>query len=147
MYVLVVEDEVIQAELLRIMLGHAGYDVLLARDEGEALELLREHAVEAILMDRGLQGADGLEVIRRLKRDSSTARIPVLLVTAWPVSREKGIEVGAFEVIHKPYSMKLLLNTLRRALDGEAICSKNNEKPERNEKPFGRLFFWPEQAG
>ncbi|MGE5706827.1 MAG: response regulator [Bacteroidota bacterium] len=141
MNVLVVEDEVIQAELLRIMLGHAGYDVLLARDEGEAIDLLRAHPVGAILMDRGLQGADGLDLIRRLKQDPATCPIPVLLVTAWPISREKGIEAGAVEVITKPFNMKALLNALRRALDGEAISL------ERNEKPFGRLFFWPEQAG
>ncbi|MDP7463837.1 MAG: response regulator, partial [SAR324 cluster bacterium] len=95
--VLVVEDEVKIAQLLREYLEKAGFAVdALARGD-QAVEWVRRHNPDAVLLDLMLPGINGLEICRLLRRDPKTRDIPILMLTARAAEedRVKGLELGA----------------------------------------------------
>lgn len=72
----------------RQILGHAGYEVLCARDGEEGLRLVRDHLPDLVLLDLLLPARSGLDVLRALKTDATTAHIPVLVLSSLPQSNE-----------------------------------------------------------
>src|SRR5688572_16721951 len=90
--VLVVDDEKDIAELITYNLRRQGFDVVNAFDGNEALELATRESPDLILLDLMLPGLDGIEVARRLKADSRTAPIPVIMLTA--KAEETDVVVG-----------------------------------------------------
>ena len=113
--VLVVEDERELARLIGRELESAGYRVLTAKDGEMALALHRAERPDAVVLDWMLPGLDGLEVLRRVRRDSST---PILMLTARgeEVDRVMGLEVGADDYLTKPFSTRELLARVRALL-------------------------------
>jgi DNA-binding response OmpR family regulator len=107
--VLVVEDEVTIADLLRLNLRAAGYGVEVVDDGGRALTAVRELRPSAIVLDIGLPTMDGIEVCRRLRADGDWT--PVLFVTARDdeVDRVLGLELGADDYVTKPFSPRELV--------------------------------------
>jgi CheY-like chemotaxis protein len=116
--ILVVADDVSNRSLLAAVLTTLGYSALKAPDDVTALALVAQNSVSGILIDVEMPHIEGLEVGRRLKRDTDTAHIPVILVTA-PADqkrRQLGIEAGADEFVSKPVVVAELLEVLRRVL-------------------------------
>ena len=116
--ILVVEDEAPIQELLQFNLERKKYRVKVV-DSGEAA--LTEAASlqpDLILLDIMLPGADGLEVCKRLKADSNTARIPIIMLTALCEEADvvAGLELGADDYITKPFSPRVLLARVKAAL-------------------------------
>ena len=116
--ILVVEDEAPIQELLQFNLERKKYRVKVV-DSGEAA--LTEAASlqpDLILLDIMLPGADGLEVCKRLKADSNTARIPIIMLTALCEEADvvAGLELGADDYISKPFSPRVLLARVKAAL-------------------------------
>ncbi|WP_076262291.1 response regulator transcription factor [Intrasporangium flavum] len=107
--VLVVEDEVTIADLLRLNLRAAGYGVEVVTDGGRALAAVRELRPSAIVLDIGLPTMDGIEVCRRLRAEGDWT--PVLFVTARDdeVDRVLGLELGADDYVTKPFSPRELV--------------------------------------
>jgi diguanylate cyclase (GGDEF)-like protein len=101
--VLIVDDEPANVHVLAEALG-GGYDVRFATDGERALELARSHAPDLILLDVVMRGMDGFEVLRRLKGEPATQRIPVIFVTAMDEidDEQNGLEQGAVDYITKP---------------------------------------------
>jgi len=116
--ILVVEDEEDIRELLRYNLVKEGYAVSGAASGEEALRLARAERPDLVLLDLMLPGVDGLEVCRALKRDKSTERIPVIMVTAKGEETDvvAGLELGADDYIVKPFSPKVVIARLRAVL-------------------------------
>ncbi|HRC88213.1 MAG TPA: response regulator, partial [Thermoanaerobaculia bacterium] len=77
-----VEDEPDIAEVLRYNLEKEGFEVETVTRGDQALELIRRQPPQLILLDLMLPGLDGLDLTRTLKRDSNTARIPLVMLTA-----------------------------------------------------------------
>ena len=104
--ILVVDDEAAVRESLRRALALEGYEVELAADGAEALYRLDTGAVhpDAIVLDVLMPGIDGLETCARIKSDSATADIPVLLLTGadTPDLSERAKAVWASSVLRKP---------------------------------------------
>jgi len=102
----VVEDEPDIAEVLQFNLERAGFAVELHRRGDSALEAIRRQPPALILLDLMLPGVDGLELTRLLKREPSTSRIPLVMLTAKgeEVDRIVGLELGADDYIPKPFS-------------------------------------------
>ena len=78
----IVEDEEDILELLRYHLSRDGYTVTTATDGEEALSAIPKIMPDLVLLDLMLPGVDGLDVCRKLKKDTQTAAIPIIMVTA-----------------------------------------------------------------
>jgi DNA-binding response OmpR family regulator len=119
--VLVVDDERDLVDLITYNLGRNGYTVLPAYDGVTALDIARREIPDLILLDLMMPGLDGTEVARRLKADSHTATIPIIMLTARGEETDVivGLTLGADDYVTKPFSMKILLarlgTVLRRA--------------------------------
>ncbi|MCW2907201.1 MAG: Two-component system response regulator [Actinomycetia bacterium] len=113
MRVLVVEDEVRTAALLRRGLSEAGYSVDVAVDGPDAVWRASEFSYDAVVLDVMLPGYDGLEVCRRLRGRGRWA--PVLMLTARDdlAARVRGLDSGADDYLAKPFSFDELFARLR----------------------------------
>ena len=113
--VLVVEDEIKIARLVRDYLHQAGFDVLEAVDGPSALALARAEKPDMIVLDLGLPGMDGLDVTRELRASSS---VPIIMLTARSEETDRivGLELGADDYVTKPFSPKELLARIRTVL-------------------------------
>jgi len=113
MRVLVVEDEVRMAGLLKRALQEEGHAVDVAADGQEGLWLATENAYGAIVLDVMLPGLDGFQVCRRLRESGSW--VPVLMLTARDAvgDRVRGLDAGADDYLVKPFSLLELAARLR----------------------------------
>jgi two-component system alkaline phosphatase synthesis response regulator PhoP len=113
--VLVVEDEVKIARLVRDYLLQAGFAVLEATDGPSAVSLARAERPDMIVLDLGLPGLDGLDVLRRLR---TTSAVPIIIATARSEESDRivGLELGADDYITKPFSPKELIARIRAVL-------------------------------
>ena len=116
--ILVVEDEPNQVELIEFNLNSEGYEVVVARDGEEALNLAEEENPDLILLDWMLPKVSGIEVCRQLRRSKMTREIPIVILTARSEESDKirGLDIGADDYITKPYSIKELLARVRAAM-------------------------------
>jgi two-component system phosphate regulon response regulator PhoB len=120
----VVEDEPDIAEVLEFNLEKADFDVEVLRRGDAALEAIRRHPPDLVVLDLMLPGLDGLEVTRALQRDPATARVPLVMLTAKgeELDRIVGLELGADDYISKPFSPRevvLRIKAVLRRRDGE----------------------------
>lgn len=115
--ILVVDDEQSIRELITFNLEKAGYKVICAEDGLEALHLVYDQ-VDLVLLDLMLPKVDGLEVCRRLKAESQTAGIPVIMLTAKDEEIDKvlGLELGADDYLTKPFSPRELVARIKAVL-------------------------------
>jgi len=116
--ILVVDDEPDILELVQYNLSKAHYDVVGVESGEEALAHLREMLPDLIVLDLMLPGADGLEVCKALKRDTHTAAIPIVILTARGEEADivAGLELGADDYLTKPFSPRVLLARIRAVL-------------------------------
>jgi two-component system response regulator MprA len=114
--ILVVDDDRALSEALRRALTLAGYEVQLAADGSCALELVAQELPDAVVLDIGLPGIDGLEVCRRLRRLGN--RVPILMLTARDAVayRIDGLDAGADDYLVKPFDVGELRARLRALL-------------------------------
>jgi DNA-binding response OmpR family regulator len=113
--ILVVEDEMKIARVVRDYLAQAGYEVLVAGDGDSALAAARGSKPDLIVLDLGLPRRDGLDVTRELRR---TSNVPIVMVTARGDEAERivGLELGADDYVVKPFSPKELVARVRAVL-------------------------------
>ncbi|NUQ66399.1 MAG: response regulator, partial [Pirellulales bacterium] len=124
--ILVAEDEYLNRALIELLLTRAGCFVDLAGDGREALEVLRWNRYDLVFMDIQMPRIDGLEAIRRIRRDELDARdgrhMRIVAVTAgaMPGDREKCLAAGADDYLPKPFTADALLEALQRQIPGFA---------------------------
>jgi DNA-binding response OmpR family regulator len=113
-----VDDEQDLVDLISYNLQRNGYDVVTANDGNVAMDLARQEQPDLIILDLMLPGLDGTEVARQLRADSTTAAIPIIMLTAKTeeVDVVVGLALGADDYITKPFSMKILLARLNTVL-------------------------------
>jgi len=116
--ILVVEDQEDNRQILRDLLGSAGYDLIEAENGEEAIAAVAKHRPDLILMDIQLPVMDGYEATRRLKADPEFKKIPVIVVTSYALSGDEGKarEAGCDAYVTKPYSPRLLLAKIKEFL-------------------------------
>lgn len=121
--ILIVEDDKDILKMVEYNLKKEGYRTAYARDGEDAVDSAHSERPDLILLDLMLPGIDGLEVCKQLKKESITAGIPVIMVTAKSQESDKvvGLELGADDYVTKPFSVRELLArvkaVLRRAQD------------------------------
>jgi CheY-like chemotaxis protein len=116
--VLVVEDNDMNMQLVEYLLEEGGYAIVKATSGEEALALTRSESQrpDLILMDIHLPGMDGLSVVREMKTDERTNRIPILALTAHAMRGDKDrfLEAGCDGYISKPIDVKTFLTSIEQ---------------------------------
>jgi phosphoserine phosphatase RsbU/P len=116
--VVVADDERDIVELVAIVLGRAGYEVITAADGERALELIRERRPDLCVLDGRMPGLAGYEILRRLRDDPETAATKVLILTA-TIDDEREIRrhgVSSDGFMKKPFEADALLGEVERLL-------------------------------
>jgi DNA-binding response OmpR family regulator len=113
--ILVVEDEMKIARLVRDYLVQAGFDVVVAGDGESAIASARGRKPDLVVLDLGLPERDGIEVTRELRR---TSNVPIVMLTARGEEADRivGLEIGADDYVVKPFSPKELVARVRAVL-------------------------------
>jgi len=103
--ILIVDDEPVERETMRVLLSGRGYNLVVAPNGAEALEKASALSPDLILLDVMMPGMDGFEVCQRLRADPLVAEVPIIMVTALDdqPTRLRGLEVGADDFLTKPY--------------------------------------------
>ena len=116
--ILVCDDNELLVELLSFRLENKGYSVLIARDGAQAVELAEQHLPDAIILDTMMPVMDGQLVLRRLRSQSETAAIPVIMLTARKQQRDivDAFDLGANDYLVKPFIPEELMMRLARLL-------------------------------
>jgi two-component system phosphate regulon response regulator PhoB len=116
--VLVVDDELAIRDMITFSLEREGMQVSGAADAGEALVAISENRPDLILMDWMMPGISGLELTRRLRKDSFTSDIPIIMLTAKISEDDKvaGLEAGTDDYVIKPFSPRELLARIKAVL-------------------------------
>jgi len=117
--ILAVDDERDVTDLVAFQLTRAGCTVLTAGDGRQALACVQERRPDLIILDLMLPDIDGFGVCEILRRQASTATIPILILTAWATSdaRHFGLELGALDYLTKPFSPRHLVDRVQRLLN------------------------------
>lgn len=124
--ILLVEDEEKLARFVELELKHEGYQVDKAFDGRDGLEKAESGGYDLILLDIMLPGLNGLEVLRRLRKEENP--VPVIMLTARDAVMDKvtGLDMGADDYITKPFSIEELLARIRAALRKQSAQKKED---------------------
>ena len=125
--VLVVDDEPALIEAVSFQLEKAQYEVLVARNGNDALQVARSRRPDLILLDITLPGLDGLEVCQTLRAENFTNTILLLSARGEEIDKVVGLEVGADDYVTKPFSARELVARVRAHLRRQ----KREEAPPR----------------
>ncbi len=119
--ILLIEDDEMNRDMLSRRLVKRGYDVTIATDGEQGVELARAGSPDLILMDMSLPVMDGWTATRALKDDEATAGIPVIALTAHAMSgdREKALAAGCDDFDTKPIELTRLLDKIEALVGGE----------------------------
>jgi len=126
--ILIVEDNMDNYELVRIVLERAGYDVFLAVNGRDGVDAARAQKPDLILMDLGLPELDGWNATKELKSNEETQSIPLYALTAHtlPNERKRAMLAGCDGYVVKPIHMKGFLDMVEEALLVERIKKGNS---------------------
>jgi DNA-binding response OmpR family regulator len=123
-HILCIEDEPEMIDLIRLILGRRGFEVIGAAGGKEGLEKVRQSPPDLVLLDLMMPDMDGWEVYQQIKADEKTKNIPVIVVTAKAQSIDKvlGLHIAKVDdYIAKPFSPQDLLNSV------DKVFSKQNQ--------------------
>lgn len=119
--ILVAEDDAAVVRLYTAYAQSRGHSVLVARDGAETLVTAASEMPDVILLDLAMPKLDGRDVLKQLKANARTARIPVLVVSAHGGDqnlRDLLLELGAWDVMEKPVDLQIAFNKAERLVVG-----------------------------
>jgi CheY-like chemotaxis protein len=116
--ILLVEDNEMNRDMLSRRLARKGYEVALAVDGRQGVEMAKTLDYDLVLMDMSLPEVDGWDATRQLKSDPATEALPIIALTAHAMSgdREKALEAGCDDYDTKPIEMGRLLGKMEALL-------------------------------
>lgn len=123
--VLIIEDDLSLAEVVSYNLQREGYEVLIARDGEDGVRQAKLKLPSIIILDLMLPVLDGHEVCRRLKADSATKNLKILMLTAKSEETDQliGFSLGADDYVTKPFSVKVLMERVKALIRREIEAS------------------------
>ena len=121
--ILIVDDEPNILLTLEYTFKKAGYEVFIARDGNEALEILQNHVPSLVILDIMMPKVDGFEVLEYIKREANLVQTKVLFLSAKNKEQDiqKGLEAGADAYLTKPFSIKKLSEQVEMLLQYKFI--------------------------
>lgn len=116
--ILIVEDDPTTVQLIKFLLKKNNFEVLIAYNGVEALQITKKEKSDLILMDVMMPKMDGIEAIEKLKKDENTRDIPIVILSALGQEMDvmRGLQAGASGYIVKPFSPKELLDEIKAKL-------------------------------
>jgi two-component system alkaline phosphatase synthesis response regulator PhoP len=116
--ILAIDDEEHILELLSYNLESNGFRVLTADSGEDGMEMLKKEPVDLVLLDIMLPGIDGMEMLKRIRKNPDTADLPVIMLTAKSeeINKVLGLEVGADDYISKPFGIYELVARVKAVL-------------------------------
>ena len=137
--VLIVDDEAAIRDMLCIALEAADFNTLSAENAQQAHATIIDRQPDLVLLDWMMPGTTGLELLRRLKRDDLTARIPVIMLTAKAEEDSKiaGLDAGADDFVPKPFSPRELISRVK------AVLRRVGREELQEPISIGQLVFDP----
>jgi len=124
--ILVVDDSISIRKYVQRFLDRTGYDVEVAPDGMEALNIMGKFKFDAIITDLEMPVMHGYDLIAEMKRNPALANLPVIVLTsrAGDKHRQKAIEMGAQDYLVKPFEEQEMLETLKKLLAGAALTAR-----------------------
>jgi two-component system phosphate regulon response regulator PhoB len=134
--VLVVEDEQAISDLVAFHLQQHGYEAVVSADGQRALKLLEKRVPALLILDLMLPDLDGIEILKRVRSNTATVRLPVILLTARAEEADRilGLEMGADDYVVKPFSPRELVLRVDKL-----IASRETREQAKVPTVFGRL--------
>ena len=130
MRILVVEDEARLARQISSALSEDSHDAVIVHDGEAALQMVLENAYDLIVLDLGLPGMDGFEVLRRMRAQHVTSRVLILTARGQVNDRVTGLQLGADDYLAKPFHTRELLAKVRHASAcGSTSCGTIRKSP------------------
>ena len=116
--ILIVEDNEMNRDMLSRRLQRKGFEVVMAEDGQQGVDMSKSENPDVILMDLGLPVMDGWQATSSIKEDETTKNIPIIVLTAHAMAgdREKALDAGADEYDTKPIEFKRLLGKIKEFL-------------------------------
>ena len=116
--IIIVDDDLLIRETVRLALDHAGYLVTAIGDPARALAAVRAEKPDLVIMDLYMPGFDGRELVRSMKSDPDIASTPVILFTGStePIDVVSGLQSGAVEYLAKPIDGEVLLSKIKHII-------------------------------
>ena len=120
--ILIVEDDPSFSRAINHMIGKEGYEVITAYNGMTGLRMAKEEKPDLLILDVMLPGLDGFEICSRLRGETQTAKLPIIMLSAKGQDTDKttGLKVGANEYLTKPVDRAVLLEKLTSLLPKEA---------------------------
>ena len=140
--ILVVDDEADVRLLYRVNLRHAGFEVLEADDGERGIEAALEHLPDVVVLDLMMPRIDGFEVLRVLRSRAESSEMPVLVLTADARSEDhqRCFELGADDVMTKPFAPEALTQGIRRVLSAsleDRLAHRSEAAAAAHDPAFG----------
>ncbi len=147
-YIIIAEDEDALGTLLSYNLEKEGYDVGQASDGDEALMMIKERLPDLLVCDWMMPKVSGIEVCRRLRQQTSTRNLPIVMLTARSeeTDRIRGLDTGADDYVVKPFSMVELMARIRAVLR-RIRPALSEDRVEFGEISVDRLSHRVQRAG
>lgn len=148
--VLIVEDQEVNQELLGMILADQ-YELLFARDGGEAIDLIRQYRdlLSIVLLDLLMPGIDGFQVLETMRNDKTLSHIPVIVLTSEKDAELKALRAGAADFIPKPFDMhEVILARVARMIElreGRHMIQSAGRDPLTGLYTAGFFFAYAEQ--
>lgn len=119
--ILLVEDNEMNRDMLSRRLSRRGYEILIAVNGQEGVDMTRGENPDLVLMDMSLPIIDGWEATRQLKADEATKHVPIIALTAHAMAgdREKTLEAGCDDYDTKPIELSRLLEKINKLLEAK----------------------------
>lgn len=152
--VLIVEDMVPMAELVRRILQEFGFEEVYVAHDGEtAFELFQKHSPDLVITDWVLEGMDGLEFVKTIRRDplSKNAYVPVILMTGFSHKLRvvEARDIGVSEFLVKPFTAKDLYARVVQAVEKPRMFVDSGEffGPDRRRRRAASIYDGPNRRG
>lgn len=139
--ILVIDDELETCEMLKDILGDAGYNVSMAVSGREALNLIKQRPPDLIICDVVMEGVNGMEVLSAIR--SMKLNTPVIMISAYGTQDKvvQALELGAQDFIAKPFKPKNIVDTVKKIFEISKMPVKERERLLRVElSPIRRLL-------
>lgn len=118
--ILVVEDDRIIGEMLKYMFTSKGYKIWIQQHPSEITNNICENQIDLLVMDKLLGGVDGVRICTILKKNKSTAHVPIIMMSALHEAKTECLLAGAHDFITKPFEMNSFFEKIEKALSQTA---------------------------
>ena len=116
--ILVVDDDGPILALMRNLLKEFGFQAVTAESGVKAIDVARQQRPALVLLDKNMPGMSGHEVIRTLRGEPGCDKLPILILSGERLTRAELAELGADDAVQKPFDVTMLIEQIRRYVDG-----------------------------